>query len=258
LVIVAILSGAIAPALIFQALALTSANTVILVGRLEPPLTLALSIWLLHETVNGWQIGGAIAALTGVALAIGLQPMTGTFIPMLELSLGEWLVIGSTIVLAVSTVIGKKRLARVPLGIYSTMRTALGTVIFFSVASVLYGSDHFMDAFSPFLWQWMLIYGAIIVALGQAFWIKGSRASSVSEASVMASFTPLVGIVAAYLVLGEIPTTAQYVGSSLILVGMGLNQVGLRTRARLAPAPPETPSTASGQAISSVMGFRGM
>jgi drug/metabolite transporter (DMT)-like permease len=56
LVIVAILSGALAPGLIFQALALTNVNNVVLVGRLEPPLTLALSVWFLRERVNGGKL----------------------------------------------------------------------------------------------------------------------------------------------------------------------------------------------------------
>jgi drug/metabolite transporter (DMT)-like permease len=49
----------------------------------------------------------------------------------------------------------------------------------------------------------------------------------VSAASLAGSFTPIVGIIAAYLVLGEAPTLAQYIGGSLILVGILLSQVGI-------------------------------
>jgi drug/metabolite transporter (DMT)-like permease len=66
LVIVAILSGALAPGLIFQALSLTPVTNVLLLGRLEPPLTLALSIWLLRERLNRWEVLGSIVAFTGV------------------------------------------------------------------------------------------------------------------------------------------------------------------------------------------------
>jgi drug/metabolite transporter (DMT)-like permease len=258
LVIVAILSGAIAPALIFQALATTNVNTVILVGRLEPSLTLVLSIWLLQEAVNRWQIGSAIAASIGVILAIGLQPKTTVTIPMLGMSAGECLVLGSAIALSASTIIGKKWLSRVSLGIYSTLRTTLGTIIFFIFASLLYGRGHFMDAFSPLLWQWMVIYGVVIVVLGQSFWIKGLRTSGVSAASVIATFTPLVGIIATYLLLGEIPTSAQYMGGSLILIGIGLNQVGLQlqmSRPRLNTGRLNTPTA---QVIAAEMGFKGL
>lgn len=50
---VALLAGALAPGLLFDALSRTMVNNVILVGRLEPPLTLALAIWLLKRA-NEW------------------------------------------------------------------------------------------------------------------------------------------------------------------------------------------------------------
>ncbi|MEP0886030.1 DMT family transporter, partial [Trichocoleus sp. ST-U3] len=125
LVIVAILSGALAPGLIFQALALTQVNNVVLIGRLEPPLTLALSIWFLGERVNGWEIVGAIASFIGVVLTIFLQPPETNMMQVggFSIGVGELLVAIAALALAVSTIIGKKRLSKVPLGIYSIVRT---------------------------------------------------------------------------------------------------------------------------------------
>jgi drug/metabolite transporter (DMT)-like permease len=230
LTIVAILSGALAPSLIFQALALTNVNNVVLLGRLEPPLTLALSVWLLKERVNFWEILGAIVAFIGVTLTIILQPQQPAMMNFggLHVGVGETLTVVGAVALAISTIIGKGRLFQIPLGIYSIFRTALGTVIFFFLAFILYGSEHFIDVFSPFLWQWMLLYGLVIVVLGQLLWIKGLRVSTVSVASLIGSFTPLVGILAAYLILGEVATPAQYIGGSLILIGIFLGQIGIR------------------------------
>ncbi|WP_375501271.1 DMT family transporter [uncultured Nostoc sp.] len=230
LIAVAILSGALVPGLIFQALALTGVNNIILIGRLEPPLGIALSVWLLRERVNRWEVVGAIAAFVGVTLTILLQPSQTTTINMgvLRLGIGELLAAIAAVASVVSTIIVKEWLSDIPAGIFSIFRTALGTVIFFFAALVLYGSDHFMDVFSPFLWEWMLVYAAVIVVLGQSFWLKGLRASTVSTVSLAGSFTPIVGIFAAYLVLGEVPTFAQYIGGSLILVGIFLSQVGVR------------------------------
>lgn len=42
----------------------------------------------------------------------------------------------------------------------------LGAIIFFCVASYLFGFGYFQDAFSPFLRQWMVVYGAVVVMLG--------------------------------------------------------------------------------------------
>jgi drug/metabolite transporter (DMT)-like permease len=235
LFLVAFLSGALAPGLIFQALSQTAVNNVVLVGRIEPPLTLALSVWMLRERVNGWEVTGAIAAFIGVTLTIVLQPPSTTMVHMgsFHLGLGELLAVSGAIALATATIIGKKRLGRVPLGFYSIFRTAVGTVVFFITALVIYGRDHFMDAFSPFLWQWMLAYGAVIVVVGQSFWLTGLRASTVSVASLVASFTPIAGIVSAYFILGEAPTKAQYVGSSVILVGIFLSQIGIQNKIKI-------------------------
>ncbi|MEH2315654.1 DMT family transporter [Nostoc sp.] len=253
---VAILSGALAPGLIFQALALTGVNNVILVGRLELPLTLALSVWLLKERVSLWEFIGAVVAFVGVTLTIVLQPSSQAMMNMggLQVGLGELLVAVGSVAVAVSTIIGKKYLSQIPLGIYSIFRTALGTVIFFFLALALYGSDHFADVLSPFLWRWMFLYGGLIVVVGQSFWIKGLRTSPVSTASLVGSFTPIVGIVAAYLILGEAPTLPQYIGGSVILVGLFLSQLGKmqQTSGRVAF------STQAEQEVENGMGFKGI
>ncbi|MGV0028402.1 DMT family transporter [Phormidesmis priestleyi] len=229
LIIVALLAGAIAPALIFQALALTQVNNVVLVGRLEPPLALAFSIWFLQERVNRWEAIGAIVAFIGVILTIFLQPSPHLMqMRMVNIGIGELLAAIGAIALAISTIIGKNQLSQVPLGIYGIFRTALGTIVFFFAALVLYGSDHFMGVFSPFLWQWMLAYGVVIVVLGQSFWIRGLRASTVSTASIVSSFMLIVSVLAAYWILSEAPTQAQYIGGSVILIGLFLSQIGIR------------------------------
>lgn len=239
LIAVTLLAGAIAPALFFQALALTQVNNVVLVGRLEPPLTLALSIWLLRERINRLEVSGAIVALLGVALTLLLQPPSPMMqVGMTKIGSGELLAVVGAIASAFATIVIKKHLSDVPSGIYSIFRTAIGTAVFFLAALVLYGSHHFMGVFSPFLWQWMLLYGAVIVVLGQSFWVRGLRATTAATASIASSFTPIIGVLAAYWILDEVPTQAQYIGGSIILLGLVLTQVGIRQVDRRAIQPP--------------------
>ncbi|MBD2080184.1 DMT family transporter [Leptolyngbya sp. FACHB-17] len=256
LTLVTLLSGAIAPALIFQALALTQVNNVVLVGRLEPPLTIALSIWFLQERPNRWEIVGAIVALIGVFLTIFLQPSI-TQLGLVGIGRGELLAATGAIALAISTIISKNQLSQVPLGIYGIFRTAIGTAVFFLATVVLYGSSHFRGVFSPFLWQWMLVYGVIIVVLGQAFWVRGLRASTVSTAAIVSSLTPIVGILAAYWILNETPTQAQYIGGSIILIGLCFSQTGIHHRSRRAIRDRNLPHTEP-VSIEIGMGFRGV
>lgn len=226
----AILSGALAPSLIFSALSHTMVTNVILIGRLETPLTLALSFLLLKEVVNIWIIIGAIVSLIGVALTIFLQSLWENMMNssvFITVGTGEMMAAGGAIAIAIATIISKTRLQQVPLGIFSVFRTTLATIVFFCIVLYVYGSQHFVDVFSPFLWQWMLIYSAVIVVFGQLCWLIGLKNSSTSEVSLASSFTPIAGILAAYVFLGEVPTAAQYIGGTIILFGIFLSQIGI-------------------------------
>ncbi|AFZ22693.1 DMT(drug/metabolite transporter) superfamily permease [Cylindrospermum stagnale PCC 7417] len=260
LTVVAILSGAAAPGLVFRALELTEVNNIILVGRLEPPLIMALSVWLLRERVGFWEVVGAIAAFVGVTLTIILQSPGADMMNMagLKVGIGELLAAVAALISVASTILVKRYLSDIPLGIFNIFRTALGSGIFFFIALVFYGKHHFMEVFSPFLWQWMLVYGVVIVVIGQSFWLKGLRYCTVSAASLVGSFTPIVGIIAAYLILGEAPTLAQYVGGSLILVGIFLSQVGIRRQSSRRDAQSLVSSAQVEHQIEAGMGFKGI
>lgn len=242
LLLVAILSGALAPALIFAALEQTAVNNVVLLGRLEPPLALALSVILLRERVNAWIIAGVALSFLGVALTVLLQPPTTAMMHAgLMIGRGELMTLAGAIALAISAVISKHTLNKVPLGVFSIFRMLMGTVIFFAIVLRLFGPGHFMDVFSPFLWQWMLLYSLLIVVGGQLCWFQGLKKATAGEVSLISSFGPIVGILAALLILGEIPTMAQYIGGSVILLGIVLNQIGVaqqrQAMALLAQAP---------------------
>jgi drug/metabolite transporter (DMT)-like permease len=224
LIIVAILSGAVAPAAIFRALAISPVNNIILLGRLEVPLILILSRVILKERLNQHQKIGAMIVLLGIFVAVtGNQPdfLSSGFV----FGQGELLTIIATVFLAVATLINKYQLSHIPLGIYGIFRTGLGSIVFFVFAIVLYGSGHFAEMLSPFLWQWMLVYGGIIVVVGQAFWIKGSRQSPLAVSTIISCFHPIAGMLFAYWILAEVPTMQQIFGSMILLLGLLFSQV---------------------------------
>ncbi|OCR00717.1 hypothetical protein BCD67_12160 [Oscillatoriales cyanobacterium USR001] len=229
--IVAILEGALAPTLIFTALSLTMVNNIIIIGRIEPPLTLALSVWLLRERVNKWVVGGAIVSFAGVILTILLLQNSGDnmvkMARVIHVGKGELMTAGWAICIAISTIISKSKLRQIPLGIFTIFRTAIGTTIFFVIVIQQYGAIHFIDIFSPLLWQWMLFYGAVVVVGGQLCFFTGLKKSTASEVSLASSFGPIAGILSSYLILGELPNIAQYIGGSIVMVGIILTQIGV-------------------------------
>jgi drug/metabolite transporter (DMT)-like permease len=255
---IAILSGALGPGLIFAALDTTTVTNVVLIGRLEPPLTLVLSVLFLKARVNRWTVAGALVAFAGVAITTGLSS-AGQPIPIMggwvHIGRGELLVAIAAVVLAIATVISQARLQHIPLGIFNIVRVGVGTVVFFVLANVLYGAHHFIDIFSPFLWKWMLLYGAVIVVAGQLCWFVGLRSATPSDVTLSSSFSPIAAIAMAFLILGEMPTPAQYMGGGIILMGIVLSLIGslqeAKSRKRLGSV---TPAQSMGMAL----GFRGV
>jgi len=228
LVILAILSGALAPSLIFLAIENTTVTNVVLVGRVEPLILLGLSMLLLGDRADKWTLIGLTLSVVGVVVTLILQSPDGG----LMLGKGELMAAGGAAVLAASTIVSKLRLKRIPLGIFTVVRTSLGAVIFFFTAIYLYGIEHFMDAFSPLLWQTMAVYGAVIVVGGQLLWITGIKGASASEVSLATSFSPVAGVGFAFLILGEVPDMAVLIGGAIILTGIFLAQGGKWMTAR--------------------------
>jgi drug/metabolite transporter (DMT)-like permease len=256
LTITGILSGAIAPALIFDALGHTNVTNIVLIGRIEPILTLVLGVWLLGLRVNFWAGAGSVISLAGVIVTafLGSSGQTMTMAGF-QIGTGEIFVALAAIIGSISTVVGKLQLQSIPLGIFTIYRNILGTVIFFLLANFLYGLNHFAEVLSPFLWEWMIVYAAIIVVTGQLCWLAGLKNASSTELNLANLLNPIAAIVMAYLILGEAPTLAQYLGGSLLLVGIVFGFVGNLYQAKInrelvKPSPREVMEMA--------IGFRGV
>ncbi len=253
--VVAILGAALVPTLIFTALAITPINNVILISQIDTPLVLALSVWVLGDRVNKWVVAGAVVSFLGVGLTVLIQPPGADHMMTMGVAIGRgaFLTVIAAVIKAIANLVSKISLREIPLGIFSVFRMLVGTIFFFVVTIVLYGPEHFMDVGSPFLWQWMLFYSAIIVVAGQALWFNGLKRSTASEVSFATAFNPIVGILSAFVLLGEIPTLGQYIGGVVILAGVALNQMGVQRLNLMRPS--QRPSQ---KEMSEAGGFKGI
>jgi drug/metabolite transporter (DMT)-like permease len=256
LTITAILSRAIAPGLMFGALEKTNVTNVILIGRLEPIFILILGILLLKVSVNWLSMVATLISFIGVAVTVfwGVTDPLNMVVNF-DFGLGESFVAIAAFISAITTILSKQQLQSIPVGIFTIYRSFLGTFIFFWIAVIVYGFNHFMDIFSPILWQWMLVYGAIIVVLGQVTWLAGLKSASFIQINLASLVTPILAIIFAYLILLEIPTMAQYLGGTLLLLGAILSFIdNLRSSKRGQPIIPLN----SRQAMDTNVGFRGV
>ncbi|MEL6316365.1 MAG: DMT family transporter [Pseudomonadota bacterium] len=231
LVLLATITGALVPALMFLALMNSSVTSAVLVGRIEPFILIFLSSMIFSERFQIWPTIGAVVAFLGVLITFYLRSDGG-----FDFGRGELQAAAAAILTAVSTIVAKARLKNIPLGIFTVARTGLGTVIFFVTTIYLLGWEHFADLGSPILWQWMVFYGAIIVVGGQYFWFSGIKTTRTTDVSLASSFTPIAGVAFAFALLGERPDTAVIIGGVVIVFGIILGQVGNILAARAAEA----------------------
>ena len=238
--IVAVLSGALAPSLVFFALDRTTVTNVLLMGRIEPPILLVCSALFYKEKVDRWATIGTIITIVGALVTFGLQFKNQ---PM-AFGLGEVYAGLAAVIWVVVTLISVHHLRHVPVGIFSMIRTLIGAVVFAAIVVVFYGVEHFQDVLSPFLWKWMLIYGGVIIVIGQLLWYKGITMTSGSQVSLASAFTPVAGVIFAVLLLGEPLNMAVVVGGSIIVLGIAIAQLGpIVSRRRESRAAPETGDT---------------
>ena len=229
LIAAAILAGTVAPALTFFALEKTSATNVILLGRIQSPATLALFALKSDRQTNWWIVAGEAIAVVGIFIMLLLQTPERDFMNIMgwKIGIGELLAIAGAIVLSLGKVIRGTWLNKIPLGVWAIFRTAIGTVVFATLVIQLFSLSHFTDVFNPLVWQWVSIYGVVIVAGGQILWFKGLETVAFQAVSYAGYLIPVAGIGFAYFILGEVPTIAQCIGIVTILIGAILNQIGV-------------------------------
>ncbi len=225
--VLALTSGAIAPAMMFTAISRTSVTNIVLIETIEIPLGLLLAWIFYREKSSGTAVLGALCAVTGVATTLFLQ-MDASPERMAAARMGrgvgsgEVFAAAATVLLVCGAEIGRKQLQTIPLGIFSVYRNLLGAFFFLGIGLYLFGIGHFADIFSPVLWGWMILYGGVVVACGQLAWFSGIKRVRPADIATASSFSPVAGVLFAGIILGEVPMPAQLIGGGIILSGIAI------------------------------------
>jgi len=227
-ILAASLAGAVAPILLFEALSEASVTGVVLVQTVEIPLVLLLG-WILYREKTGWigVLGGSIAFI-GVFLAAWIGAGES-----FSFGHGEMMAVLGTASAVLATQLIRKVMERMPPILFGIIRNFLGIFLFAGIVLWYFGPYHFTDIFSPYLWAWTLLYGSLIVVAGQLTWLRGISSVSSSHIAIAAGFTPVAGVFFAWIILGETPTAAQWIGGSVIMLGIFLNLIAEFQYARL-------------------------
>ena len=259
-----LMSGVLAPAFFFIALMLTEVVNVVLIATLDAPLGLLFAYLMFREKPSGLPIVGALISTVGIVLIFVLyQPPMERAMTMKMLDVGspalnqffQTLPKAGEILTGIATLLGviavqisRKLLKSVPIGVFSVFRMIAGVILFSIIVLSVFGIDHYGDLLSPFLWGWMIVYGAIIIVCGQITWFKGLQGgASAADISAATAITPVAGIIFAFLILQEVPNRAQIIGGITIMIGILISLFGqYREQKALPQAQQEKPCSFKG------------
>lgn len=225
----AFLSSALTPGLFFFALANTTVTNVVLISRIEPPLFLLAAWVLLNERFSPRTMIAGLVALTGAVVMISMNESGG----MMGLGIGEWAAAAATLSYIASTLVTRKGLQDVPMGIFSVYRTIVGAGIYFVLAILIFGPDTFRDLLSPVLWSWIWVYAGVVIVFGQIAWNLALKHASSSDLALATSFSPLAAILIAMLLLGENPGAGLVPGAILISIAIFIGRMTGQRDSRL-------------------------
>ncbi|MFS1526162.1 DMT family transporter [Microbulbifer sp. 2304DJ12-6] len=261
--VLVLMSGVLAPAFFFIALMITDVTNVVLISTLDAPLGLLLAYVMFREAPTKFSIVGALVVTVGVIAIFALNqppmerpmsmkmldvgnPEVNQFLQTLPKA-GEILTAIATLLGVIAVQVSRKLLDRIPIGVFSVFRMLAGVILFTIIVLSVFGPNHFNDLLSPFLWVWMLVYGAIIIVFGQITWFKGLQGgASSADISISTAITPVAGIFFAFLILQEIPNFAQIVGGIIIMAGIGISLLGQYREQKALNVRYETPCSFKG------------
>ncbi|MDP3975584.1 MAG: DMT family transporter, partial [bacterium] len=217
LLVMSLLASAAAPLLMYQGLKITSATNAILIAPMEFVLTgLVAMIWL-RERITSQQLMGIVVMLAGVSAII----TRGFSIQLEAANGGDLLVLGATMVWALSNNIFKKYLSHVSPELVVMFRNGLGALVVFILSVFLLGESHdFQSLLSgDALWP-MVAFVVVTILLGQTLWFKSLELIPATRASTIALSSPFFAIFYAQIFLDEPLLGYHLVGGTLVIIGL--------------------------------------
>jgi drug/metabolite transporter (DMT)-like permease len=208
----------------------------------SPIVTALLSARLGHEKVRARAWIGIFIAFAGIAFVVLAGGSTEGDAGGTDSLLGDLLLLAATIAWAVYTVGSRDVVAR-----YGPVSVTAVGLWAGSIGLLLLGAPALMhverSAFTAWTIVALLYSGVFSLGLAYICWYYGVRILGNTRASAFSNLAPVVALLAAWPMLGEMPRIWQFAGAGVIIAGVTMTQT-----ARVEPhaeddLPPATSST---------------
>ncbi|QES47216.1 hypothetical protein DEJ50_04585 [Streptomyces venezuelae] len=184
----------------------------VLLHYIYPVFVLVLGVALRHDTARPRLLLPLGVALAGLALTVGSPGEADT--------VGVLCALGCALVYALYVVLGTRLSGRIgpqQLTLYVVLWSAV------SLAAVAVPAGRFDLGFEPSGWAAVAAIAVLSTAMPIALFFVGAKKLGATGASILSMLEPVVGVLAAWALLGESVTLLQLAGGAILLGGAVLS-----------------------------------
>lgn len=208
----------------------TLAGNAAILLAVTPVWTILLSTLVGEERLPPSTWLGALATVAGMVLVVvGGRRQVELGSSTLQ---GDLMMVGASFIWAVYTVGGRNLIRR-----YGPLRLTAWTLWVGTVGLVAVGAPFLvrthLEELSPAAWAGVGYAGILAIGVAYLIWYTGVRRLGSSRTAVYSNLVPIVGLLVAWLWLGEEPSALQGLGAAVVIAGI--------TAARLTGAPASPP-----------------
>ncbi len=196
----------------FYGIAHTTGSNAAILLQVEPVYAVLLGWLYLAERPGGRQLAGTAVILSGAVVIV----WDGGFSP----SPGDLLILATPLFWQLGNMKARKSLLEgVPTGVVTLSRLVVGSVIL--VAAAVFSGLRFDDipADGGF-WASVAAVGALCMALCYSLWYQGLSRVPIGKATSIIAACPVVAVLLAWALLGEVPAFRQFLGLAVVLTGL--------------------------------------
>jgi drug/metabolite transporter (DMT)-like permease len=203
----------------YLGIAFTTASSAVMLQAATPVMVALGARVYLGERLRATQWAGVGCSTLGVLLVITRGSWRA--IAHLELRPGDVILLVAQIGWSMYTIYGKRVLAEFEPMLATTAAYVLGSLMLWPMAVVL--APLFPSPHLGSLSAWAVVgYQAFLGAIAHVWWYEGVRAVGASRSAVFLNLQPVVGVLLAWMMLGERVQTAALIGGVLVLAGVGM------------------------------------
>jgi len=216
----------------YLAIAFTTASSAVLLQPVTPVMVAVGARFYLGERLHRRQWLGVACSALGVVLIITKGSWHA--VTQLDLRPGDFLLLVSGMGWAAYTVYGKRVLARHSPIVATTTSYLFGSVMLLPLPLLTARLFPAPDFNSVVAWT-VVLYQAILGSVAHVWWYEAVHLVGPSRSAVFLNLQPVIGVLLAWIMLGERIGLSGALGGAAVLAGVALTS----RRVRDTPARPE-------------------